>query len=219
MIALVKKSKILKLFSKRSVIDRSSDSRLIASPTVNLAANSAANLAASLAVGLCVVGMTGCEYVTADGWVRQPLEGKLFTLDKGLDESIDPESTLIVSTTYLPVDNREDAKKLFDDDMKAIQEELDAGPQGLVAVALAQHMIASEYRTLTVWQSEDDMINFIINPAHLQAMNDAAQIERPQEAKVVHWEIKASELPISWDDAFARIESDGRRIGESSAAE
>ena len=167
---------------------------------------------AGLALAIASTFFLGaCEYLSADGWLRQPFEGPSFTMDEGLTGDWEADHTFVISTTYLPVRPTAEAQELFDERMIPIRELLDDGPEGLIGYSVAQRLIGSEYRTLTVWESYDALYAFVLSDAHLAAVNDASDIAVEGEARVFTWEAKQDELPPKWGDAEARLEEAGRK--------
>lgn len=152
----------------------------------------------------------GCQYVQ-DGWAFQPFEGPGYDIKDGLLLDIDADTPLVIAATYLPVGK--DGKDLFDERMEALQGELAAGPEGLVGFSLGQKLVGREYRTVSVWESEDAMMAFVLGEAHLAAMGDSASIAEPGVDAIVHqWETTAAQLPPVWDDVIEHTDGDGRRI-------
>lgn len=90
----------------------------------------------------------------------------------------------------------------------AIQAQL-ASQRGLVAIQLAQSPSCGSGRTLAVWESTEAMYEFVMSPAHLEAMNAVDELVEPNYA-VTHWETaRADEMTL---------EEGVRRIKTSEAA-
>ena len=159
-------------------------------------------LALSLALG-------GCS--SNDGFFWNPLEGPQYDAETGLTFEPDADQTFVVAATYLPVSRQ--GKGLFRERMGGIQAELDAGPDGLIAYSTGGKLVGREYRTVTVWETEDDMMAFVLGDAHAQAMVDGVDIRHPdKEARVVRWEIMPDELPLDFADVQARTDNEGRQV-------
>jgi len=62
--------------------------------------------------------------------------------------------------------------------------------------------------TGTVWTTDEAMKHFMLSGAHRRAMGKLP--DWCDEAAVVHWTQESAELP-SWQDACARLQSEGRR--------
>lgn len=159
-------------------------------------------LALTLALGGCAA---------EDGFFWSPLEGPGYDAETGLTFEPAPDQTFVVAATYLSVSRQ--GKGLFRERMQGIQAELDAGPDGLVAYATGGRLVGREYRTVTVWESEDDMMAFVLGEAHAQAMVDGGDIRDPDKgARVVRWEIDPDALPLDMADVQARTDDEGRQV-------
>jgi heme-degrading monooxygenase HmoA len=159
-------------------------------------------LALTLALGACA---------SNDGFFWNPLEGPKYDAETGLTFEPEPEQTFVVAATYLPVSRQ--GKGLFRERMGGIQAELDAGPEGLIAYSTGGKLVGREYRTVTIWETEDDMMQFVLGDAHAQAIVDGGDIRDPdKQARVVRWEITPEELPLEFADVQARTDDDGRQV-------
>jgi heme-degrading monooxygenase HmoA len=151
---------------------------------------------------LLVLGLVGCGPQT--GWVFQPFAGP------GWDGelTIEHEGPLMLATTYLPRASGKEARQAFQEVMEGIQEELDSEPAGLVGSSLGGKVLGREYRTLTVWTSEEAMYEFVMSEAHMRAMEQVGVIADPEKLlKTGYWEIEASQLPPVWDEVIADLEA------------
>lgn len=73
--------------------------------------------------------------------------------------------------------------------------------------------LGREYRTVTVWESEDDMMGFVLGDAHAQAMVDGGEMSDPDKgARVVRWEITPDALPLDMGEVQARTDDEGRQV-------
>lgn len=153
--------------------------------------------------------LSGCQYAH-DGWAFRPFEGPGYDLSEGLSSDIPADQPLVLASTYLPVIGIRDARKLFDTRMEDIQTELDAAPEGLVGYSLASKLFGQDaYRTITVWESEDAMYEFVTGDAHSRAMADMGDIAVPGESLMLVTTIQPSALPPAWDTWIERIEAEG----------
>jgi heme-degrading monooxygenase HmoA len=111
----------------------------------------------------------------------------------------------VVSSTYgqpVPGPNGAFETQHSVDTFAAIQAQLEQQP-GLVAFTLASSDPCGSGRTLAVWQSEDQMYDFVTSPAHLAAMNDVKQLLLPTYA-VTHWSARSAEQ-ITWAEAARQL--------------
>ncbi len=152
-----------------------------------------------------VVGCTGCE-------LAQPLSGPGLTM--GGELTTDAPGPFTVSTTnFILKEGDADAQGLFDDNMEVMNTALETAP-GLVAISLSQTIGGAAYRTLSVWESETAVLNWVTSDAHTTAINALADHVDPTSS-VLSWQLTRAELEAAaptWDDAKARLDADGREV-------
>lgn len=121
---------------------------------------------------------------------------------------IDPETgqlaagSYLIATTYLALKPDKAARAL----------EL-GGPvvqslfamQGFVAFSTTQSNSCAALRTLTIWQSEEDMLTFVMSPAHLEAMSAVSEVSRGT-SRTFAWE--GSEKEATWERAANHLAAD-----------
>lgn len=168
--------------------------------------------AALVALSLAVASLTGCEYVSPDGWIYSPFEGDGYTLDEGLTVDLPANHEYVVATTYLPINPEPESRELFDGHMEAIRAELDGGVDGLIGVSFGTTVLGDEVRTLTVWRDTEALYGFMLGAAHAAAMEDAAAIEQPGTAMVTQWTATEDELPPTWEQAREHLDEHGRTV-------
>ena len=77
-----------------------------------------------------------------------------------------------------------------------------ASMHGFVAFSLTQSATCASLRTLTVWQTEEDMMAFVVSPAHLKAMPRISSLSRGT-SNTVGWQ--ANETDATWSQAIAHL--------------
>ncbi|WP_437287448.1 antibiotic biosynthesis monooxygenase family protein [Sorangium sp. So ce406] len=128
-------------------------------------------------------------------------EGGLELAGPGVDAgtgALKPGSYL-VSTTYLAM-KPEMAQKMIE--LSGPVMESLSTMKGFVAVAATSSSSCAAVRTLTVWESEQDMYAFVGSPAHARAMGHASSISRGT-SNVISWE--GSEREATWEEAAKRL--------------
>jgi heme-degrading monooxygenase HmoA len=157
------------------------------------------------AVVVIIATVTGC------GVFAPPLEGPGYEGEVLVSEAPGP---FIVSTTQLILKSGDsEAQALFDKNMEAINAALPQQP-GLVGFSLGIEPFASGYRTLSVWESEDAVLGWVVSDAHAAAMGEMADHSDPASA-VLSWSVTREELiaaPPSFNDAAARLDAEGRQV-------
>ena len=109
----------------------------------------------------------------------------------------------IVSSTYLRVQDNEEAAAAFDERMGPIIGQLSAPDAGLLGLSLRVSMECNTARTLTVWENEEAMMKFVMSAAHLEAIASTAEISRGGSITDT-WPM--STLPeVEWTPVLARF--------------
>ena len=115
--------------------------------------------------------------------------------------STDAEGPFVAVVTHTrPVKEHRDA---FDDHVDAITAQLEDQP-GFVGGSLRGRLVGREVWTLTVWEDEESIADFVTSGAHWEALQDVEVIEG---IGTVEWAIEPSELPPSWSDALDRLDA------------
>jgi len=151
----------------------------------------------------------GCEYVSPTGDVSQPFEGPGFTLDAGLTAQVPDSGVFVVGATRLVVADGDEPMSLFNERMPDIAAAIEAAPPGLVGYSLRQNLFSREYRTVSVWESQDAMWAFVLSDAHFAAIEDADRIQA-EGSRVVQFTVSPEELPPRWDMVIEKTDTDGR---------
>jgi heme-degrading monooxygenase HmoA len=86
----------------------------------------------------------------------------------------------------------------------AIQRQL-ARSKGLVGYSLDAHPLRREFWTLSVWEDEDALADFVRANPHGKTTSDL--IPHMGATRFIRWKIRGSELPPQWSDAKRRASS------------
>lgn len=144
------------------------------------------------------VAAAGCE-------LAQPFQGPGYSLSSGLTSTA--PGPFVVATTLLEVKDDAEARAAFDGFMAPMTEALPTAP-GLVGSSLATG--PDGYRTLSVWESEDAMLGWVVSSVHADAMG--GMVQHVDGGATASWTMTREELlagPPSWDDAKARLDGEG----------
>jgi hypothetical protein len=85
----------------------------------------------------------------------------------------------------------------------AIEKQL-ANTKGLVGYLMIMEPFSKKYGTLSVWESEDDLMKFTKEFPHSKVMEEM-KLCLDGRAIYTRWKIKASEIPPVWEMAFKRL--------------
>ena len=131
-----------------------------------------------------------------------PFEGPGYT-DGEL--TTDDSGPFVVAATYARP--KPDQSDVFHDHVAAIQGSLDGmdGESGLVGYSLRGEILGRDNWTLTVWTSEEAMMDFVLSDVHLAAMGEADLLV--EDASFTHWEEPdAAALPPEWDLVLEKLD-------------
>jgi heme-degrading monooxygenase HmoA len=144
---------------------------------------------------------SGCE-------IAQPFQGPKWDMNKGItDKSL--KGPFIAATTDIIVKSDSAAQDLFNKDFNAVQDELKTSP-GLIGYSLDFIVGGDDYRTLTVWEDEQSMVNFVASKAHATAMGNATKIG--QHGEVTSWNVALKDMPPTFDDAKKELAKQGTSV-------
>jgi hypothetical protein len=145
-------------------------------------------------------GQTGNNLQTCveDDFMSQPLAGSGYNPEQGLLEP--RQETYVASTTFLIL-NPEQGQR-FQELVGAIMADLQTR-EGLVAMSLGSSQKCGTARTMTLWKSQEAMMDFVFSPAHTDAMAEANVVGL--NGATTSWEVAADEVPMSWELARTKI--------------
>lgn len=142
-----------------------------------------------------------------EGCTASALEADLM-LDVPQGSVVDPQTFKVtppagafIATTYLPLKPGDAAQARFMELLGPVQEELGAHP-GMLAIATSGSPMCGSVRTLSVWESEAAMMDFVLGDAHIAAMAGNAEISRGGTA-TTSWAHMGGEL--TWQDAIPHL--------------
>jgi hypothetical protein len=80
-----------------------------------------------------------------------------------------------------------------------------ARSRGLIGYSLDSDIARLHFWTLSAWADRQSLSDFVHAVPHGKIMSKMAPFMA--ETKFVYWKVDGSEIPLRWDDAKARIES------------
>jgi hypothetical protein len=114
--------------------------------------------------------------------------------------SVDPSREYLALVTYLPRKNYRSIFSFFGK-TSAIRNQLN-GSGGLVGYSLRAQLLGKKAWTLSVWEDEDALAEFVGKAPHVDTMKT---VKLGQERKFVRWKLLGSEVPPSWDRAIEQL--------------
>lgn len=116
--------------------------------------------------------------------------------------------TLIVAATHLRVKQSDlRTHPTFARVVQPITRELETSP-GLVGYATRATWDLSDEWTVSIWESEEDMMRFAASDVHLDGVEAMQRLG--SQAWVGHWPVNSSEVPWSWDKVLQQLDGQGR---------
>ncbi len=107
----------------------------------------------------------------------------------------------VAMLTYLPLKRYREIPLFFRYTAR-IQGQLRDTP-GAVGYALRAQIFARQFWTLSVWDSDQARMDFVIKVPHGEAMKMIAP--HMGETEFARWKLLGSDIPPKWNDAIARI--------------
>lgn len=119
---------------------------------------------------------------------------------------VDPGREYLALVSYLP---RKGFWSIFSflRQSNAIEDQLKSS-KGLVGYSLRAQLLGKKAWTLSVWESEAALQDFVRKRPHVDTMRRLG----PQlgSTKFVRWKLLGSEVPPTWDKALDRLQTGGR---------
>ncbi len=113
---------------------------------------------------------------------------------------VDANREYLALLSYLPL-NKYSAVPGFFRFLLQIQKQLRSTP-GVVGYALRAKILSRNFWTLSVWQDQKTLTEFVAKIPHGEAMK--AMTPHMGPTKFTQWKVAGSSLPLSWDQAMQR---------------
>ena len=110
----------------------------------------------------------------------------------------DPDTEYVALLTYLPL-RRFRTLPAFTRFILAVQGQL-AGAGGLVGYALRARPFSRRFWTLSVWDDEAALRQFVVAKPHRDIMQSLRG--KMGETSFTRWQVRGSDLPLPWEDAM-----------------
>src|SRR6267143_1201937 len=113
---------------------------------------------------------------------------------------VDPSHEYLALITYIP---RKGYWSIFSfiRQSNAIQKQL-KGSLGLIGYSLRAQLLGKKAWTLSVWEDEPALNDFVGKSPHVNTMR---KVSLGEARKFVRWKLLGSEVPPKWDDALAHL--------------
>src|SRR5262249_26235295 len=114
-----------------------------------------------------------------------------------------PDREYVVLASHLPL-RRLGATLRFFGYVRAVRRQLASTP-GLIGYSLWAKPIARDYWTLSVWNDEQSLRDFVSAPPHVDVMRALAKDMR--QTKFAQWSVSGQAVPIAWGDAIDHLDA------------
>jgi quinol monooxygenase YgiN len=111
-----------------------------------------------------------------------------------------PDHECLALLTFLPLNRHRHIPGLLLQAMRITRQLRQAA--GLFGYSLYAEPAAKRFWTLSAWQGEASLLDFVQAQPHARAMTEMAP--RMGETRFLRWTLAGSELPPRWDDALKR---------------
>lgn len=133
-----------------------------------------------------------------------PLEGPGF--DETTGDLLRTQDEYMVGITYLEVRNAPGPGGRFGDHADAIGTYLfTEQPDGWLGAAF-RNVGRLRWWTLSVWESEEAMLDFVVSEPHASAMLEINEVSRGAVSRSLT--MPAEDLPVSWEQAMELLAAD-----------
>jgi heme-degrading monooxygenase HmoA len=116
-------------------------------------------------------------------------------------QKITPPAGAVVATTYLALKPGDAVMGRFGGLVGAIQQDLGTRA-GLLAISTSQSATCGVARTLTVWESEAAMMDFVMSESHIAAIQAVGEVSRGGSVTMT-WSHTGGE--VTWAGVAARL--------------
>jgi len=106
--------------------------------------------------------------------------------------------------SYLPLKKYRSVPKFITFTFQ-IQRQLRATP-GVIGYSLRAKIFSRRFWTLSVWIDEPALMEFVMKIPHMEAMK--ALLPQMGKTKFTKWKVSGSALPLRWEDAMERSQSE-----------
>ncbi len=114
----------------------------------------------------------------------------------------DHTAVAVVMASRFRVRRFRDVPRFFFDSLRIHRQVLAA--EGAFGVSLVAHPLPAEFLTLSAWADRASVSKLIRTDPHRSAMRRHHAVMA--ESRFVFWEVACAELPVTWDDAYHRLE-------------
>ena len=143
-------------------------------------------------------GLAGCEVATP------------FAASGNANGTAETAMALIAITeATLSEDSAE--RKVFWKNVERVEASLDGHP-GFLGMSKRIEVLGDKAWTMTAWEDQESLRAFVSSQVHRRAINESS--DGLSDSRFVRFEVPRSAVPVSWDKALAKLDSEGRAYWE-----
>lgn len=117
------------------------------------------------------------------------------------------DDTVLVALTHAELAQGADAASAFWSNVSAVAESLEGRP-GFIGYRLRRELLGRNSWTMTVWTDEASLAAFVRSDIHQTAILEGGPaLARARFARIT---LPLSEIPLSWEEAEALLDAQGR---------
>ncbi|MDX1958258.1 MAG: DUF3291 domain-containing protein [Leptospiraceae bacterium] len=121
-----------------------------------------------------------------------------FQWKDSIDRNKDIDRKVYVGITEVVLGDDSKKNDLFWDYVYKLRKEIHSN-NGFLGISIRRQLFQRKAWTMTVWESEEDMDNFVYSGTHKKAMKDA--FDAMVSTRFARVELTFKEIPISWEKA------------------
>ncbi|MEW5851756.1 MAG: antibiotic biosynthesis monooxygenase [Myxococcota bacterium] len=154
--------------------------------------------------------VTACAMQEGKPVLDNPFDGPGW--DREHNRPKDPSrTTFVAAATHLVVKDDPEAHRHFLEVFSPIREKLESGDlPGFVGYGTRTAGDLHEDWTISLWESEEAMYNFVTSDEHMRAIETMGPWS--EDGVVIHWEIRAQDLPLTYEMALEKLRNTGRDV-------
>ncbi len=125
--------------------------------------------------------------------------------------AVSENAIVIVAITEATLSDRNADRKVFWQNVERVEASLE-GQSGFLGISRRLEVLGDRAWTMTAWEDEESLRAFVSGQVHQRAIDEANG--GLADSRFVRFKVPSNALPVSWDEALAKLESEGRAYWE-----
>ena len=119
-----------------------------------------------------------------------------------LKKGIDPDKKVLLVITHAKI-NQNKNTNLFWSNVNKVKNDIQKNP-GFIGFSIRRKLLGSEVWTMTAWEDESSLENFIYNRTHEKAVEQSSDTLDLNQS--IRLELPRKKIPIPWEEAEIELE-------------